>query len=154
MENYKFYTQIGPNVYKRRSMDMQYIIAALLLFSIGAGFFLKKAPQTEAYIFAGIILAFCLGLLSKISSRVIIDLNSQTIAQKAGILSSEKKISISDVLNFSISNRIYLLLLISSAFAAVVRTDKTAYLMLGQSFMNSKNMETLLLETESILGRR
>ncbi|KMQ64816.1 hypothetical protein ACM46_11355 [Chryseobacterium angstadtii] len=154
MKDYRFYKETSPNVYQRKSLNNQYIIMALLLFAVGLWFFIKRGPQAEAYIFAGIVLLFGCGFLSRMFSSVVIDMNRQTVVQKAGLLSATQQITFSDIQSFSINNRIYVLILISSAFAVVMDGNKQKSVLLGQSLMNSKNTEVLLLETEKILGIR
>lgn len=152
METYHFFSINSPNVYRRKNSDWQYITVASLLFALAIWFFLIKGPQTEAYIFAGIMLIFGCIFLSRTFSSLVIDINNQTIIQKPGLLSAKQKIAFSDIQHFSISNRIYVLILISSAYAIV--THQSSPVLLGQSFMNSRNSEVLLLETEKIMGRR
>lgn len=81
-------------------------------------------------------------------------MTSQMITQKSGLFSATKKIALGDIEQLHINNRIYVLLMISSAFAVVHKAGKSQYILLGQSFMNPKRMEGLLLETETIIGRR
>ncbi|WP_326992276.1 hypothetical protein [Chitinophaga sp. 212800010-3] len=154
MTDYRYYQQISPNVYKRKSLNSQFVIVAALLFAVGAWFFLKRAPQVEAYIFSGILFIFGCCFIVKMFSSVVIDGNSQLITQKSGLLSSKRTMAFADIQSFSLSNQIYVLILISSAYAIVNRSNKQEPVLLGTNLMNVKNSEALLLETEKILGRR
>lgn len=86
MTDYRYYQQISPNVYKRKSLNSQFVIVAALLFAVGAWFFLKRAPQVEAYIFSGILFIFGCCFIVKMFSSVVIDGNSQLITQKIGAI--------------------------------------------------------------------
>lgn len=154
MATYQYYKETSPNIYKRLDQKGQYIVIILILFALGA-WFATKAPGTGRYIAAVAMFVFGCSFFIRMFNSIVIDLNSQTILQKSGLFSIEQKINITDIQSFSISNRIYLLLLISTAFAIVKsNTSKPNYILLGQNLMNAKNTEKLLLETEKILGRR
>lgn len=64
MVDYKHYQQIRPGLYKRRNQKTPYLLIAILLFSIGGWFFLKKAPAIDAYAVTGITFMFGIGFLS------------------------------------------------------------------------------------------
>lgn len=149
-----YYHEISTDVYKRKNQDMQHIVMAVILLAAGAGFFIIKGPQSGAYVYAGIMFLFACGFIAKMGSTVVIDLNRKTIIQKTGLLSSAQTIAFGDIQSFSISNRIYAILLISTAYAIIEHSKKQRALLLGQSLMNTKVTEALLLETETLLGRR
>ncbi|UIR54478.1 hypothetical protein LZQ00_09355 [Sphingobacterium sp. SRCM116780] len=149
-----YYQEISTDVYKRKNQDMQHIIMTAILLGAGAVFFIIKGPQSGAYVFAGIMFLFACGFIAKIGSTVVIDLNRKTIIQKSGLFSSKQTIAFGDIQNFSISNKIYAILLISSAYAIIEHSKKQDGILLGQSLMNTKVTEALLLETETLLGRR
>ncbi|KFF09770.1 hypothetical protein IW15_22175 [Chryseobacterium soli] len=125
-----------------------------ILLAAGAVFFIIKGPQSGAYVFAGIMFLFACEFIAKVGSTVVIDLNRKTIVQKSGLLSSGQTIEFGDIKSFSINNKIYAVLLISSAYAIIEHSKKQRGLLLGQSLMNTKVTEALLLETEALLGRR
>lgn len=149
-----YYQEVSTDVYKRKNQDKQHIVMAAILLGTGAAFFIIKGPQSGAYVFAGIMFLFACGFIAKMGSMIVIDLNRKTITQKTGLLSSEQTIAFGDIQSFSISNRIYAVLLISSAYAIIEHSKKQKGLLLGQSLMNTKVTEGLLLETETLLGKR
>lgn len=153
-QNFNHFRQISTNLYKRKNQDKQHVLMAVILLTAGIAFFLIKGPQPNAFTFAGIMFLFAIASFCKTGSSVVIDLNNKAIIQKSGLLTSKRTISFGDIQDFSISNKIYVLLLISSVYAFIDRSGKQKSILLGQSLMNSKINEELLLETEKILGRR
>ena len=153
MTHYQYYHQVSENCYKRKDQNTQYIVIALILFGI-AVWFPVRYPGMSAFVTAGIAIIFAAGFVNRMFSSVLIDLDSQTITQKAGLLATTETVPLPDIESFSVNNRFYGVILISSALALVSKKDKQVYLLMGESLMNSKNMEVLLLETEKILGRR
>ncbi|UIR56693.1 hypothetical protein LZQ00_02490 [Sphingobacterium sp. SRCM116780] len=153
MNEYKCYQEISSKVYKKADWKRQYLLFAIILFAIG-GLFLIKAPDIEACIVTAIAVAFGFGFINKMFNSLQIDMNNERIIQKSSLLARTQIIAFSDIQNFNISNNIYVLVLISSAYALVERKGKSKYILLGQSFMNSKHTQQLLLETERIIGRR
>ncbi|MBV8252263.1 MAG: hypothetical protein JO154_06605 [Chitinophaga sp.] len=153
MTNYQCYQPISGNRYRIKDQKTQYIVIALILFTV-AIWFPTKYSGISSYITAGIAACFGLGFVNRMFNYVLINLDNKTLTQKSSLLASSQTIALSDIQSFSINNRIYGLILISSAFALVSRKGKEEPLLLGQSLMNPKNTEILLLETEKILGKR
>ncbi|MBB6369669.1 hypothetical protein [Chryseobacterium shigense] len=149
MNEYKYYQEVSSGVYKRADRKLQYLLSAFILFAVG-GFFFIKWPGIEGYIVTVITTAFGLGLLNRMFNSLHIDVNSKILIQKSGLLAGTRTISFADVQNLNINNSIYVLILISSALALTEKNGKREQILLGQSFMNSKHMEQLLLETEKI----
>ncbi|WP_343608618.1 hypothetical protein [Chryseobacterium oranimense] len=153
MNEYKYYQEISSRVYKRAGIKLQYLVMASILFAIGI-LFLIKWPGIEGYAVTVITIAFGLGIINRMFNSLHIDMNSKILIQKSSLLSGKQTIAFADIQNFSINNSIYVLVLISSALALTEKNGKPKYILLGQSFMNSKQMEQLLLETEKIMELR
>jgi|GEM_PF-1861226 len=153
MNQYKYYQEISPKVYKRADRKLQYLLFSTILFAIG-GWFLIATPSIEGYIVTGITSSFGLGFINRMFNSLQIDMNNGIMIQKPSLLAGTQTIKLTDVQSFNISNKIYVLVLISSALALTEREGKPEYILLGQSFMNTKHTEQLLLETEKIMGRR
>ncbi|MBC9934288.1 hypothetical protein [Chitinophaga qingshengii] len=153
MTNYQFYQQVGTNIFKRKDQKKQYIVMALILFGVAAWFSLRY-PGVSGFLTAGIATMFGLGFVNRMFNFVLIDTGNQTLTQKASLLAPGQTVALSDIHSLSINNRIYGLILISSAWALVNKEGKQTDLLLGQSLMNSKHTEAFLLETEKVLGRR
>lgn len=151
MSEYKYYKEIHSKVYKRADRKLQYLLFACILFVIGS-WFLIRTPGIEGYIVTVITTAFGLGFINKMFNSLQIDMNRKVLIQKSSLLSGIQTVAFADIQNFSINNRIYVLVLISSALALTEKNGKPEHVLLGQSFMNPKHMEHLLLETEKIIG--
>jgi len=152
MEKYSCYEEISPNRFQRKNEKGQYIIMALLLWAIGGWLFGKAS--ISGYVSAGFALIAGFLFIARMFSQVVIDLNDQTILAKAGLFSAPQKVDIATIESFAISNRIYVLLLISSGFAIVHKANKQQRILIGQYLMTKNKTEQLLLETEKILGGR
>ncbi|UWX61779.1 hypothetical protein N0B40_05730 [Chryseobacterium oranimense] len=153
MNEYKYYQEISSKVYKRADFKLQYLVMAFILFAIGI-LFLIKWPGIEGYAVTGITTAFGLGFINRMFNSLHIDMNSKILIQKPSLLSGKQTIAFSDIQNLSINNSIYVLVLISSALVLTEKKGKPKYILLGQSLMNSKHMEQLLLETEKLMELR
>ncbi|MGG5210617.1 hypothetical protein ACQWU4_16955 [Chryseobacterium sp. MIQD13] len=153
MNEYKYYQEISSKVYKRADRKLQYLLFAGILFGIGGWFFIRY-PGIEGYIVTGITAVFGFGFINRMFNSLHIDMNTKVLIQKSGLLSGTQTVQFADVQNLSINNRIYVLVLISSALAIIEKNGKPEHILLGQSFMNTKHMEQLLLETEKIIGRK
>lgn len=150
MTNLQFYQLSGTNCYKRKNQRTQFMVTAFILFSIAA-WFLLKAPSDGGYVAAAVAVLLGLLFLNRMFNSVFIDLDREVLVQKSSLLASVKTVPLSDIQGFSVHNRIYGLILISTATAVVRQGTETAYVLLCQNIMNTKNSEYFLLETEQIL---
>lgn len=150
MNNLQFYQESSQNCYRRKDQRLQFVATALILFAIATWFFIK-APGVEGYVTVVIAVFFGVVFINRMFNSVTIDLNNKTLIQKSSLFAPTRTVSLSDIQGFSIHNRIYGLVLISTATVAVNQEKGTSYLILCQNIMNTKKNEQFLLETEQLL---